>query len=225
MDGGGKFTGREFAEFCNAVSIRREYTTPGTPIRNEVVESAIWRTFKGGYAARRYILSNPHVDLSAISNTDPYGHRLWLASVIWASDCSNRSTNKANRGWLPPNKILFGWKPPLEVVPFSQEEMMRVKRTFNSDVQSVKCFFPHGANNHSTSTVLVFRVDTGRVCHTNKIGWIARGTAVMLALVPTIGGGYSVAATSRAAASTSPTSPVSFRKRSSPPQPRTSFND
>ena len=152
MDGGGKLTGREFAEFCNAVSIRREYTALGTPIQNGVVESAIWRTFKGGYAACRHIFSIPHVDLSTISNTEPYDHSLWLASVIWGSGCFNRSATKANRGWLPPYEIFLGRKPPLEVVPFFQERMMRVKRTFKSDVQSVKCFHPHGANNHSTSS-------------------------------------------------------------------------
>ena len=59
MNGGSKFTGREFAEFCYAADIRREFTAPDTPIQIGVVESAIWRTFKGGHAARRHILSNP----------------------------------------------------------------------------------------------------------------------------------------------------------------------
>ena len=65
MDDGGEFTSREFAEFCDAFGIHREYTTPDTPKQNGVVDSAIWRAFKGGYAAHRRILSNPHVDLSA----------------------------------------------------------------------------------------------------------------------------------------------------------------
>ena len=39
------------------------------------------------------------------------------------------------------------------------------------------------------STALVLRADTGRVCNTKNVVWIARGTAVMPAPVPTPGGG------------------------------------
>ena len=134
MNGGGKFTGREFAEFCDAAKIRREFEAPDTPIQIEVVESAIWRTFKSGHAARRHILSNPYVDLSAIPNMDADDHRLWFTSAIWASGCFNRFATSANRGWLPPYEVFFDRKPPLKVVLFFQEEMLRVKRTFKSDV-------------------------------------------------------------------------------------------
>ena len=69
---------------------------------------------------------------------------------------------------------------------------MHLKRTFKSDLQSIKCFFRHSANNHSTSTALVLRSNAGRVCYTNDAVLVAGGTAVMPALVPIIGGGGGV---------------------------------
>ena len=203
MDSGDESTGREFAEFCDATGIRGEYTARDRPKQNRIVESAIWRAFKGGHIARCPILPNQHVDLSVIPNMDPDGYRVWLASAIWASDCFNRSTTKANGGRLSPYEVFFGRKPPLKVVPFFQEGVMRVKRTFKSDVQSIKCFSLHGANNHSTSTALVLLADTGRVCHTYNVVWIARGVAMMSAPVPTIGGGSSIAAPSPSVTATS----------------------
>ncbi|CAB1100370.1 unnamed protein product [Ectocarpus sp. CCAP 1310/34] len=98
MDNGGEFTGSAFTSFCDAAGIRREYTAPDTPKQNAVVESAIWRAMKGGHAARRHILAMGHVDLSSVPNVGVNGHRLWLASALWASACFNRSATKANLG-------------------------------------------------------------------------------------------------------------------------------
>ena len=225
-DGGGEFTSREFAEFCDAAGIRREYTAPDTPKQNGVVESAIWRAFKGGHAARRHIKSNPHVELSTIPGMDTDGHRLWLSSTIWASACFNRSATKANTGWASPHETFFGAKPPLKVVPFFQEGMMRVRRAYKSDVQSVGCFFLHGANNHSTSTALVLRADTGRVCHTNNVVWVSRGAGIIPAPVPAIGGGSSAAAPSAAAApSPEPVYTISLTPASLPPIASPSFSN
>ena len=41
MDGGGEFTGREFAKFRDAACIRWVYTALDTPEQNGVVESVI----------------------------------------------------------------------------------------------------------------------------------------------------------------------------------------
>ncbi|CAB1098288.1 unnamed protein product [Ectocarpus sp. CCAP 1310/34] len=187
MDNGGEFTGSAFTSFCDAAGIRREYTAPDTPKQNAVVESAIWRAMKGGHAARRHILAMGHVDLSSIPNVGVSGHRLWLASALWASACFNRSATKANLGWMSPFEAFFGWKPPLTVVPFFQEGMMRVKRATQADVQSARCFFLHGANNHSTSTAVVLRADTGRLALTNNVVWVNRRAGAP-AQVPGIGG-------------------------------------
>ena len=66
---------------------------------------------------------------------------------------------------------------------------MHLKRTFKSDLQSIKCFSRHSANIHSTVTALVLRSNAGCVCHTNDAVLVAGGAAVMPALVPIIGGG------------------------------------
>ncbi|CAB1112201.1 unnamed protein product [Ectocarpus sp. CCAP 1310/34] len=145
---------------------------------NAVVESAIWRAMKGGHAARRHVLSMGHFDLASIPGMDANRHRLWLASAIWASSCFNRSATSANPAWMSPFEAFFGRKPPLKVVPFFQEGMMRVKRASKADVQSVRCFYLHGARNHSDATAVVLRADTGRICLSNNVVWINRRTVV-----------------------------------------------
>ncbi|CAB1120946.1 unnamed protein product [Ectocarpus sp. CCAP 1310/34] len=85
MDNGGEFTGSAFTSFCCAAGIWREYTAPDASKQNAVVESAVWLAMKGGHAARRHILAMGHVDLSSIPNIGVNGHRLWLASALWAS--------------------------------------------------------------------------------------------------------------------------------------------
>ncbi|CAB1098628.1 unnamed protein product [Ectocarpus sp. CCAP 1310/34] len=214
MDNGGEFTGSAFTSFCDAAGIRREYTAPDTPKQNAVVESAIWRAMKGGHAARRHILAMGHVDLSSVPNVGVNGHRLWLASALWASACFNRSATKANLGWMSPFEAFFGRKPPLTVVPFFQEGMMRVKRATKADVQSARCFYLHGANNHSTSTAVVLRADTGRLALTNNVVWVNRRAGAP-APVPAIGGGSSVTA------APSPGAAVPAAAAAPPPPPST----
>ncbi|CAB1107700.1 unnamed protein product [Ectocarpus sp. CCAP 1310/34] len=214
MDNGGEFTGAAFIEFCDAAGIRREYTAPDTPKQNAVAESAIWRAMKGGHAARRHILSMAHVDLASVPNIGANGQRLWLSSALWASGCFNRSATKANQGWMSPFEAFFGRKPPLTVVPFFQEGRMRVKRATKADVQSARCFYLHGANNHSTSTAVVLRADTGRLALTNNVVWVNRRAGAP-APVPAIGGGSSVTA------APSPAAAVPAADAAQPPPPRT----
>ena len=214
MDNGGEFTGAAFIEFCDAAGIRREYTAPDTPKQNAVAESAIWRAMKGGHAARRHILSMAHVDLASVPNIGANGQRLWLSSALWASGCFNRSATKANQGWMSPFEAFFGRKPPLNVVPFFQEGRMRVKRAIKADVQSVRCFYLHGANNHSTATAVVLRADTGRLALTNNVVWVNRRAAAP-APVPGSGGGSSVTA------APSPAAAVPAAAAAPPPPPPT----
>ena len=105
-DNGGVFTNR------NYVGIRHEYTAPGKPQLNAVVEIAIWRAVKGGHAARREIQRLlPGVDFAKVPNVGVNGCRLWLKAVLWAADCFNRSVTKANIGWRSPREVLFA-RPP-----------------------------------------------------------------------------------------------------------------
>lgn len=174
-DNGGEFTGKAFIEFCDAAGIRREYTAPDTPKQNGVAESAIWRAFKGGHAARRHIASLPHVNLATVPNMDRDGNRLWLSSAIWASGCFNRSATTANKNCKSPYECFFGKPPPIKIIPFFQPGLMRVKRRSKMDVQAVPCYYLHGSNNHSISTHVVLRADTGRMCLTSSVLWARDG--------------------------------------------------
>ena len=51
-DNGAEFISRDYVDCCDSAGIRREYTAPGKPQQNAVVESVIWRAMKGGHAAR-----------------------------------------------------------------------------------------------------------------------------------------------------------------------------
>ena len=107
-DNGGEFTRRDYVDFCDSAGICREYTAPGKPQQNAVVESAIWRAMKGGHAARRETRRMfPDVELGRIPNLGTNGNRLWLEAVLWGADCFNRSATKANTGWRSPYKCFL----------------------------------------------------------------------------------------------------------------------
>ena len=54
-DNGGEFTDWSYVNFCDSAGIHREYTAPGKPQQNALVDSTIWRAMKGGHAVRREI--------------------------------------------------------------------------------------------------------------------------------------------------------------------------
>ena len=111
-DNDGELTSRDYVEFCDSAGIHREYTAPGKPQQNAVVESAIWRAMKGGHAARREIRRMfPDVDLGRIPNLGTNGNRMWLEAVLWAADCFNRSATKANTGWRSPYEVFYSRLP------------------------------------------------------------------------------------------------------------------
>ncbi|CAB1106485.1 unnamed protein product [Ectocarpus sp. CCAP 1310/34] len=181
---------------------------------------------EGVHAARRHILAMDHVDFSSIPNVGVNGHRLWLASALWASACFNRSATKANLGCMSPLEAFFGRKSPLTVVIFFHEGMMRVKRATKADVQSARCFYLHGANNHSTSTAVVLHADSGRRALTNNVVWVNHRAGAP-APVPGIWGGSSVtvapspAVAVPAADAAPPPPPPARRYTYTPPAPAT----
>ena len=157
-DNGGEFTGRSLVGFCDSAGIRHEGTAPGKPQHSTVVENAIWRAMKGSHDARREISRLfPGVDLARIPNIGVDGNRLWLEAVLWAADCFNRSTTKANTGWRSLHEVFFSRLPDLQVVLFFREGMMRVERSTKSDVQSVPCFLLNNGYNHPSSAVKVIK--------------------------------------------------------------------
>ena len=96
----------------------------------------IWRAMKGGHAARREMQRFfPGVDLAQIPNIGVNSNHLWLEAVLCGADCFNRATTTANTGWRSPYKFFFSRPPDLQVVPFSQDGVIRVDCSTNCDVQ------------------------------------------------------------------------------------------
>ena len=129
-DNGAEYTNHSFVEYCNNLGIRRELTAPYTPQQNGPEESALWRAFKAGRAARLGV-SNiyPGIRLNEVAgSTDAAATSLWMESLLWASEGFNRSTTAANDGWLSPHEIFYGNRPPLPLLPFFQPAYHRVPR-------------------------------------------------------------------------------------------------
>ena len=86
-DNGGEFTSRSYNDFCDSPRIRRDYTAPGKPQQNAVVESALWRAIKGGHAAA--VRCDDILDISRASQAekrrrranDMYGLLLFLLLI------------------------------------------------------------------------------------------------------------------------------------------------
>ena len=51
-DNGEEYANPSFVEYCNNLGTRRALTAPYTPQKNDPVESALWRAYKAGHAAR-----------------------------------------------------------------------------------------------------------------------------------------------------------------------------
>ena len=106
-DNGTEYSNSMFVDFCDGRGIRREFTAPYTPQQNGPVESAISRAFKPGHAARLGVPQlYPDIRLGEIRGcTDAAGTRLWLESLLWASECYNRAATSVNDEWLSPHEI------------------------------------------------------------------------------------------------------------------------
>ena len=98
-DNGAEDTNHSFVEYCNNLWIRRELAVPYTPQQNGPVESALWRAYKAGHAARLGV-SNiyPDIRLEQVKDsTDAAATGLWMESLLWVSE-GYRSATAANDG-------------------------------------------------------------------------------------------------------------------------------
>ena len=149
-DNGREYTNNSIVEYCNSLGIRRELTAPYTPQRNGPVESALWGAFKAGRAARLRI-SNIYLDIrlhEVTGSTDVEATSLWTESLLWASECFNRSATAANEGWLSPHDIFYGTRPPLPLLPFFRPANHRVPRQLKSNPRACLCCFLNFCYNH-----------------------------------------------------------------------------
>ena len=161
-DNGAEYTNHSFVEYCNNLGILHELTAPYTPQQNCPVESALWRAFKAGHAARLGISKiYPDIRVKDVKgSTDATATSLRMESLLWASECFNRSATAANDGWLSPHEIVYGNRPPLPLLPFSQPAYHREPRQHKSDTRARLCYFFN------------FGYNDGHDCH--KLRWTRR---------------------------------------------------
>ena len=97
-DNGAEYTNHSFVEYCNNLGIRREFTAPCSSQQNGPVQSALWRAFKAGHAARLRTSNNyPDIHVNEVEgSTDAPATSLWMESLLWASECFNRSATAVN---------------------------------------------------------------------------------------------------------------------------------
>ncbi|CAB1107872.1 unnamed protein product [Ectocarpus sp. CCAP 1310/34] len=156
-----EWTRGEFRRFCADNGIGVEFTPPGVPQYNGVVESAIWRIMKAGMAARRSAARVLNVEYASITGLDPRGDRLWLESAKWAADSLNQSVTKANPGRRSPHELFTGQQGPFRVLPFFQPGYMREDRRTKLDDQATLCYYLNGGDNHPSGTVKVLKARRG----------------------------------------------------------------
>ena len=131
-----------FVEYCNNLGVRRELTSLYTQ-QNSPVESALWRAFKAGHAARPGV-SNTYPDIrldEVMGSTDAAATSLWMESLLWASESFNPSATAANDGWLFPHEMFYGNRLPLPLLLFFQPAYHRVPRQRKSDPRARLCYF------------------------------------------------------------------------------------
>ena len=136
-------------EYCNSLRIRRELTSPYAAAERPS-KSGLSRAIKAGHAARIEVNRLfPDVHLERLKGVrDPDGLSLWMESVLWASEGSNRSATTANSGMLSPHEVILGSRPPMPVLPFSKPAYHRVPRQSKLDRQARPCYFLIFGYNH-----------------------------------------------------------------------------
>ena len=83
-ENGAKCQIHSFVECCNSLGSRHDLTVPYTPQQNGPVESALWKAYKAGHAARLEV-SNIYPDIrfeGVGSSTDAAASNLWIYSLL-----------------------------------------------------------------------------------------------------------------------------------------------
>ena len=168
-DNGTEYTNSAFVEYCNSLQIRRELTAPYTPQQNGPVESGLSRAIKVGHAARIEVNRLfPGVRLEQLKGGRD---RLWMESVLWASEGFNRSATTANGGMLSPYEIFDGSRPPMPTLLFCKPAYHRIPRQVKLDRQARLCYLLNFGCNHGSDCVKITDAETGRIVHSREVTW------------------------------------------------------
>ena len=134
-DNGAEYRNHSFVDYCNNLGIRRELTALYMPQQITPIESALWRAYKAGHAARLGVSNTyPDIHLKEVTgSTFAAATSLWMESLLWTSECFNRPATVVNDGWLSPHEVFYGSRPPLPLLPFFQPASHRGPRQRKSD--------------------------------------------------------------------------------------------
>ena len=172
-DNGTEYTNSAFVEYCNGLQIRRELTAPYTPQQNGPVESGLSRAIKAGHATRievKRLFPDVHLEqLTGVRDSDSTS--LWMESVLWTSERSNRSATTANGGMLSPDDIFYGSRPPMPTLPFCKPAYHRIPRHGKLGRQARLCYFLNFGYNHGSDCVNIMDAETRRIVHSRDVTW------------------------------------------------------
>ena len=86
-----------------------------------------------------------------------------MESLLWASECFNRSATAANDGWLAPHEIFHGSHPPLPLLQFFQPAYHRVPRQRKNNPRARLYYFLNFGYNHGHDCYKLLDAETGKV--------------------------------------------------------------
>ena len=104
-------------------------------------------------------------------STNAAATSLWTKSLLWASECFNRSASAANGEWLSPHEIFYGNRPPLPLLPFFQPVYHRVPRQHKGDSRARLCCFLNFGYNHGHDCHKLLDAETGKVVFSRDVRW------------------------------------------------------
>ena len=94
-----------------------------------------------------------------------------MESLLWASECFNRSATAAYDGWLSPHEMFHGNRPPLPLLPFFQPAYHRVPRQHKSDPRARLCYFFNFGYNHGHDCHKLLDAETGKIIFSRDVTW------------------------------------------------------
>ena len=184
-DDGAEHTNSTFVDYCNGLRIRRKLTAPYTPQKNGSVESGFPKAIKTGHATRLEVNKLfPEELFERLKGVrDPDGSSLWMKSVLWASEASNRSATTANSDMLS-----FGGHPPMPVSPFCKPAYHHVSRRSKMNPQARPCFFLKFGYNHGSDCFRIMDAETERAMHSRDFTR-HQSQDPLISPAPTVGSG------------------------------------
>ena len=96
---------------------------------------------------------------------------LWVESLLWTSECFNRSATSTNDELLLSHEIFYGSHPLLPLLPFLQPAYYRVPRQRKTDPGVRMCYFLNFRYNHRRDSYRLLDTEAGSVSYSRDVTW------------------------------------------------------